>query len=767
MSNQPLACATAPRRNSKTWKAGTVTWEEFCGWVASPADKKECGNYLFGTLSGPTRSNRTIVTRSAVTLDADYSPRGLPAAVEALGVAAAVHTTFTSAPDGLRYRVVVPLEREVTPEEYHAVAEVLMERLGRHWFDPGSSQPARYMFRPATQNPAWYESYVYEGQWAEPETFLAEFTPEMAAALPAPRVSAGKRDPLALPGAAGAFNRVYTIAQAIEAYDLPYEAEGADRWHLVGASSAAGMGLISDSLAYSHHVKDPAYGQAVSAFDLVRLHRFGDLDEDAKENTPVNRLPSTEAMLALAGEDPKVTAEMVGADFTSVADAADLLGGEFADDMRKIDWRLRLQLHPRTGKVLDRIDNWDLIAENDPAFTGLRFNEMALTVETETDLPWREVEPAGVTFSGIDRAALAHHLEREYGVRPARYLVDELVYTTAQRRWYHPVRDYLETLEWDGVKRLETALPGVRPTEYTRMVARKVLTAAVARAMEPGVKWDHTLVLYGSEGLGKSWWVEKMSRGFAAPLGPLANKDTLLVMQRSWIMLADEAHSLRKADADAQKEFLTRTEDVFRLPYDREALPHKRHSVIWSTTNDEVFLRRQEGNRRFLIVRCEDKVDFAALTDDYIDQVWAEALTLYRAGEPLFLEDMDATMAADVREEFTEEDALAGVVEGYLDTPVPVDWPSMTPESRVAYLTNLAEGFTSPGPARISTVCSMQVWVEALGRRVGDHRRIDLLEINAVLKRLPGWVAVPGRTRLPGYGPQQVYVRASEFEDLL
>src|SRR5699024_12437129 len=89
--------------------------------------------------------------------------------------------------------------------------------------------------------------------------------------------------------------------------------------------------------------------------------------------------------------------------------------------------------------------------------------------------------------------------------------------------------------EWDGTPRLEEALPGVVPTDYTRLVARKCLVAAVARVFDPGCKWDHTLIIYGEEGLGKTHWISRMSKGYTAPLGDIRSKDTLLSMQRSWI----------------------------------------------------------------------------------------------------------------------------------------------------------------------------------------------------------------------------------------
>lgn len=760
--------ATAPRRNSKHWKDGRTTWGEVLSWLPNPRDKKECGNYIFGKL-GPcacsaekcncsarscdhlTRGKTSILRRRVLTHDLDRPDRGFSTNFfKTINWASALHTTYSSSPDAERFRTWILLSRDVNAEEYYQLSRVVMRMVGEKQYDPGSSQPERYMFRPAAQHRDWYSYEIGTGEPLPVDELLEQYDPaDFPQDVPKPHHS--KRSPFDLQGAVGAFNRAYDLDEVIAAYELPYEKISDDRYHLVGASSQAGMGPVAEGLYYSHHVSDPAGGQTCSAFDLVRLHRFGDLDNGVPDTIPVNRRPSHEAMLDLAGIDPRVTAELVGVDFDS-----DL------DDSVASDWRLNLRMNARTGQLQDIVQNWDLIRKNEPVFRNLHFNEMTLAVEIDDDLPWRPVGRGGVTFSATDRAELSMHIEREYGLRTSRQMIDDLVATAAAQQYRNPLRERLESLEWDGVPRLEECLPGVVPTPYTRLVARKVMTAAVARVMSPGIKWDHTLVLFGAEGLGKSHWIERMGMGYSATLGRIGDKDTLIAMQRSWIMVSDEGYSLKKADSDVQKEFLTRTDDIFRMPYDREAQAHKRRCVIWGTTNDQVFLRRQEGNRRFLIVQCTERVDFDILTEDYVDQVWAEAMTLYRAGERLFLTDRESKLATSERELFIEEDALVGLIQEYLDTPVPDDWESMSPEARVLWRQSLADGMVPRGEGSIDRVCSTQIWVEALGKRVGDARRTDLLEINAALKRTPGWVALPSRHRLPFYGPQLVFVRDEE-----
>lgn len=747
--------ATAPKRDSKVWAQGTTTWSEILSWMDAPADHKECGNYVLGALKGNRRTKTSIASRGVLTLDVDSPDKGFLTDVAMLGYAVLAHTTFKSTPDVPRYRLLIPLDRTVAPDEYYTAAAAVMQQLGELQFDPGSVQAERYMFKPSESEPGFFQWHLYEGTVAQADDLLTEFQQDLST-LPPPKLSRNKRDPYSIDGTVGAFNRAYSDwDELIETFKLPYEPAGAERWQLVGATAAAGMGTVSPGLVYSHHANDPAYGQTCSAFDLVRLHRFGHLDENVPDKTPVNRRPSHNSMLELATQDLKTVNDLIGADFKAELD-------DIADDVDDTSWQTRFTRNSRTGKVNDEVHNWDLIAKYDPSFKGLYYNELSMAVETDTDLPWRKLQPGREVFAAADRSSLALHIERTYGIRPARAYLDDLIADRAQARRINPVRAYLEPLVWDGVPRLETSLPGVAPSAYTRMVARKVLVAAVARMLDPGCKWDHTLILYGTEGLGKTYWIDKMSKGYSASMGRIGDKDTLITMQRSWIMTSDEGHTLKKADFDAQKEFLTRTADIFRMPYEREAQVQKRHCVIWGTTNDPVFLRRQEGNRRFLIVHCAEKLDFDRMTDAYVDQVWAEALHLYRAGESLFLTEEENQLARDNREGFLEEDAQAGMIEGYLDTLVPEDWDSTSPESRQAWLMSGGGDFGQAGTARIDQVCTLQLWVEAMGRRKGDARRVDLLELGQAMKQVQGWVLLPGRQRLPQYGPQMVYQRITE-----
>jgi predicted P-loop ATPase len=763
---EPFAIAYGKNKTAIHWRQTTVTWDEILGWMKSPGSRKDITGYVLGRLRPTSRIHKHgddpclemhrvkdgIESRSALALDVDFPTSEFLERMDlTFSHLAVMHTTYSSAPDDPHYRLLIPTDREMAPDEYISACQAMMQKLGTDHFDQSTDEPERFMYKPSAQQPDWFQHWVYSGNILAVDDLLAGFERDLSQ-KPIPTKGRTKRNPFEIDGVIGAFNRAYEDWDLlIQQYDLPYEKLDDNRYHLMGSKSEAGMGPIGETvgLVYSHHSNDPAFGKTCSAFDLVRLHLFGDQDEQAKVGTPVNKLPSHLAMMELATTDHRVTAELVGVDFNTAMD----------DNVVSTDgWKINLHTASRSGFVRDNIHNWDLIVQHDPVFQNLYFNELSLSPEFRSNVPWRKV--GSKVVSNTDRWEIVHYLEREFnGFSPTRMKVDAMVDTKAGRRPVNPVRDYLKNLVWDGVPRVEECLPGVRPTEHTRRIARKVMTAAVARMMEPGCKWDHTLVLYGPEGIGKSHWIDTLARGYSSSLGRIDNKDTLLIMQRSWILVADEAHSLRKTDQDAQKEFLTRTADVFRMPYDRETLVHPRHCVIWSTTNDSTFLRRQEGNRRFLIVYCQDKVDFKKITPQYVDQLWAEAVHLYNSGELLYLDDLEAEIAVQEREQFVEEDAMLGFIEEYVNLLVPEDWWDMSVDARVQWMVARAEGFEPPGTMLMDRVCSAQIWVEALNRRKGDAHRSDLLDINNVLKRMPDWEPVNGRYRIPGYGPQQIFIR--------
>lgn len=768
-----LDLSVAPSVSSRRWEASTLTWERLVDRAHHPESVKDCGGYVAGRLKGTARRKGQVEYRSAVTLDADAASETLPALVAGLGLRALVHSTYSHTRAHPRYRVIFPIMGPgLSEEEYPRVARGLMEALGEAQFDPGSTQPERLMFWPATATPDEYEVAECRGETATAQGLLRDFgglgpTPD--------HMPGSKRDPFGLPGVAGAFNRVYDMARAVETFHLPYDpVEGEpNRWHYTPAESEGGVIVYPDGYVFSNHASDPAYGRALSVFDLVALHVYGGEDRAAgvpQSMAPADRPSIQRAMREFAAR-PEIVTELVAADF------ADVDGDE--DGARGLpEWVLEFHLHPKTGKPLDDVHNWDLLMRHDPVLRALARNEMDLTTVTRRPFPWRAVE-AGKddALTNADRAQISAHLQRAYNMpRPAQEQLNGVIDMVAQDHSFHPVVEYLEGLEWDGVSRIETYLPGAADA-YTRRVARLVAVQAVARALDPGVKVDNCLILTGRQGLGKSWFVETMARRWTCTLGPIEGgglRDTVMAMTRSWITVADEGFAMKKADAEALKQFVTLTHDVIRLPYAREHVKLPRRQVIWGTTNDAVFLRAQEGNRRFLIVEVAEKLDFGKYSDEYVNQVWAEAVHIWKTSRDkyglkdnpeLFLSASEEAAAESVRSMATEEDSMTGLIQAYLDTLVPENWVEMSPEERISWLRDEEQGIVS-GTHPIDAVCSLEIWEIALGRERGKHSRVDILQITNALKQLPGWFGpMPKPTRLPFYGPQRVFARLDEPTD--
>ena len=767
MSALNIDLTTVTSRTSKKWYPATMPWEDFVKNAQEPATKKDCGAYMAGKANSTIRKGSKVEYRSMVTLDADNAEPDLPTRVEGLGLTALVHSTFSSTRDKPRYRVVIPLlGTGLTEEEYPRAARGLMEALGKEQFDKTCDQAKRIMFWPSASDLDQYEVYSYEGESATAQGLLQRF----GGFTSMPEHKRGpKRDPYKLPGVIGAFNRLYDMSRAVEEFNLPYEQVGENRWHYTNAKSSGGVCVYPDGYVYSNHASDPAGGRALCMFDLVAMHKFVDLDEEA--GTPLNVAPKDRPSIQKAMREfvelPDVKKEMVGLNISS------------SDEGGQEDWMSKLHIHPKTGQTLNDVHNLRLLRKHDPVLSGLAYNKMNLATITRRDFPWRKVTPGkDDQLTNADRVEISDHIHDTYNLRQtSKDRVNDVIEVSAQDHTFHPVEEYLEGLQWDGVSRIETWLPG-EVNSYNRSVARLVAVQAVARALDPGVKVDNCLIFAGGEGLGKSWLIERMARGWTCTLGPIDRgntRDTIMIMSRSWIAVADEGYSLKKADADNMKNFITRTHDEVRLPYARETEFLPRRQVIWGTTNDPTFLRPQEGNRRFLIVNVKEKLDFDKYSREYVDQVWAEAVHIWKEsrakygveGNPdLRLNDEEESVAKAVREEATEEEPLVGLIQNYLDTLVPDGWESMPVDERITWLRNAEQGLVEPGTRRIERVCTFEIWMILLGNDRGKPSRVKSLEIAEALRKIPGWESSGAkRSRFPFFGQQRYFSRVEEEPD--
>lgn len=738
-----------------TMKPVIVTHDDMMALMENPESQKSTKTLFFGRLYGNQRRKANVLSKSAIVLDADNSDPllGMILDVYLYDFQYYYHTTFSSTEEAPRHRIIIPLGEDATGEEYSFMADVLMQYISDgvnpRMFDATCREPSRLFYAPATSDPTVYEYGFNEGRM-----FTLDDAEILNGILPSP-VEMGKShveevdypDADTIEGVVGDFNRAYEndLDAVIRDFDLPYEATGeAGLWKYAPAHSEPGMKALDGGYFYSHHASDPANGARLTLFDVVVAHRFeGSITAAKKELAHCDKVQEfyrQEAKaVALQAFEPVVEEGLV--------EEAPVDPAEVIDKFRGFNKRKKM--------FESTIYNLDVLASYDPVLRSIAKNELLDDVVFSADTPWGA--RAGEPLESEAMSSLLMHIQRTYNVDVAKHRLEDFTNELAQKNRVNPVRDYLDSLEWDGVERLSSALPGVVEDDYTAMVARKCLAAAVARVYEPGVKWDHIMVIQGTQGLGKTHWIEKMARGFSSQLGHISSVDTVRTLHQSWISVSDECSSFSKGGFAEWKDFITRTSDDYRLPYDRRSHRRKRAQVIWATTNDEDFIPEDEqGTRRFLVVRATEKVDFSALTDEYIDQVWAEAKHVYLSGEKLYLTDEEHELAEAVREQFTGHDGWRGRIEAFISSPIAENWDSLSLEQRDVWKTSHANGFVSSDHRR-TEVSAAQVWTELFGKTLADARNGEVQRIDRILKSLSCLRMVGTKVHQPGYGTQVVY----------
>ena len=777
-----MKIAVGNSRMDKKWKNREISWENLCQRVSSTIrttetveeyrklkkgaqdNIKDVGGFVGGQLREGRRKNGMVLCRSMLTLDMDYGEPGIWDEIDLLyDFRCCVYSTHKHTPEHPRLRMIIPLARDITEEEYPAVARMVAKEIGIDLFDDTTYEACRLMYWPSTSANGEFFYKTKDGPLLDPDAYLAKYAdwhdastwPVSSRQSEAVRRSITQQaDPLEKPGIVGAFCRAYTIEEAIETFlsDVYEPSSMNGRYDYIPADSAAGVVVYDGKFAYSHHATDPVCGKLLNAFDLVRLHKFRELDENVGLDTPPGKLPSFKAMSDLALGDDKVKAIFAG---ERIAQAA----AEFSDE----DWQNGLELD-KSGHVKNTLRNLTLILENDPNLKGVVFNQLLDGMEIKGEVPWNHPSKF---WRDADDAQLISYVDAHYGTFSARNY-DIAVTKVADDRAYHPIREFIESLpEWDKVPRVDTLLVdylGAADTAYVRAVTRKTLCAAISRVLRPGCKFDSMLVLNGPQGVGKSTLIAKLAGEWFSDslnLGDTKDKTAAEKLQGYWILEIGELAGLKKAEVETLRSFLSRQNDIYRAAFGKRATPHLRQCVFFGTTNAESgYLRDTTGNRRFWPVKTpgNGKKQSWNLTHEEILQIWAEALVYVRQGEKLYLSaEMDA-LAKDEQREAMESDEREGLVREYLDTLLPERWAEMDLFERRNFLTGSDfGGLQEKGTVKRTSVSNMEIWCECFGKERANLRRTDSNELTGILARL-GWKRADNKVRIPLYGPQYVFV---------
>ena len=303
-----------------------------------------------------------------------------------------------------------------------------------------------------------------------------------------------------------------------------------------------------------------------------------------------------------------------------------------------------------------------------PEFKGkLGFDQFSHVPTILGELPWnKQTEPRPI--EDFDSIKFQEWLQQNGINIRAKNTVQDAMLSVASENPFNPLQDYLNGLEWDGIERIDMWLVshlGADDNPFVRVVGRKFLISAIARAMRPGCKVDTMLVLEGEQGIGKSMTLQALGEPWVLEeLSDMKSKDCKQDIQGHWLVEVSELDAMRKNEVETVKAFVAKQVDTFRPPYGRFSKEHPRQCVLIGTTNSDSYLRDHTGNRRFWPVRCI-QADLKALKHDR-DQLWAEALTAYRNDERWWLEGDETALARGEQAERFEYDMWQDPVNDYL-----------------------------------------------------------------------------------------------------
>ena len=755
-----------------------VTAETYKSFMAATREEqnriKDVGGFVGGFLTGGKREKSNVLNRQLIALDIDLSHNNLWWDFTMLfDCAACIHSTHKSCSERPRHRLLIPLDREVSQEEYQAIARRVAGDLNIDLFDKSTFDVNRLMFWPSVScdQPYYFESQ--DGPMLSADEILDRYKdwhdtsewPAAADLTDAIRSSISKQeDPLDKKGIVGVFCRTYTIQDAIDTF-LPdvYSKVDDDRYTYNQGSTAGGLVVYDDKFVYSHHGTDPVGGRLCNAFDMVRIHKFGHLDTTKKEKD--QDLKSFKMMEELIAKDSRTKKQLAEEHF---ADARFDFGDAEPIDLDSEDneWVTELEINTK-GEYTNSAHNIDIILKHDPLLKGaFALNTFDNRRYLTKPVPWRSISDNN-TFRDVDFAGVRNYIERVYGV-VANQKLDDSLYIEVERNKFHPVVDYLQSLKWDSKKRVDTLLIdyfGADDNIYTRAAIRKTLCAAVARVMNPGVKFDTVLILVGPQGSYKSTFVRTLGKSwYSDSFLSVQGKESFEQLQGAWLIEIAELSGLKKAEVETIKHYVSKCDDSFRPAYARVSETFKRQCVFFGTTNNKDFLRDPTGNRRFLPIDVNvNRVTKSVandLTAEEVDQIWAEAVQLYNEGETLYLSGVESNIAKIEQRKHSEFDDRRGLIEDYLDKLLPDDWDSKDLYDRKAWLN---DPLAKAGHARRDYVCIAEIWCECLGRDKHDMTRYNTRDINDILRQLEGWSLSTSTKNFPIYGKQKYYKRVNDL----
>ena len=408
------------------------------------------------------------------------------------------------------------------------------------------------------------------------------------------------------------------------------------------------------------------------------------------------------------------------------------------------------------GKAKSTITNAELILSYDPVLKGaIRFNELTQRVDIVKPLGWDRTS-YGKSLTDNDLYNIHLYSERTYGISSMK-LIEEAIHIVANRNSYHPIRDFLNSLEWDGQERVRFALKhflGADDSDYTYEILKFFMLGAISRVFRPGVKFDYIICVVGDQGAGESTFFRLLAvedDWFTDDLKDLESSKVYEKLQGHWIIELSEMLATNNARSnEAIKSFLSRQKEIYRTPYERYPKDRPRQCVFAGTTNKISFLPSDRtGNRRFLPIACRESeaevfiLDNEQKSREYIRQMWAEVMEIWKSGKTRL--KLGPEVEAEVRKrqrQFMQEDVDAGLI--------------------LAFMQDFTE----------DKVCSKQLFREALHNEYSQPQRWQTNEINDIMNQLirdgtlEGWRYFDSPRRFGSeYGTQKGWERIPDVNE--
>lgn len=793
--------ATAHSRIAKKWRNRHWLWSELLqrcsetkrtGETAAEyarmskeeqSNVKDVGGFVGGYLSGGIRKNANVMYRTVATLDIDYGTVNVwDDFTMAFGFAAMIYSTHKHSSKTPRYRLVFPLSRQVSPAEYEPLCRKIAAEIGIDLFDDTTYELPRLFYWPSTSKDADFVFDYQDGPACDVDAILSQYVDyKDVSAWPLSSREGDviaheikkQGDPTEKPGVIGAFCRAYSIEDAIDNFlSDKYEKTGHDgRYTYKLGSVAGGLVCYEGKFAYSHHETDPASKQLCNAFDLCRVHLFGAQDEGSRA-LDVTRKPSYAAMQEFAAKDKAVKLLMARERAQAAADDFDGLDDAELPEDYNDEWKAELE-YTKSGKLLRNIANIILILENDPALAGHIVHDLFTGMDSAKDgLPWNK---NANQWTDTDDANLRVWLEKHYDITGKEKIADALT-AVLTRHSYHPIRDYLSGLTWDGVPRLDRIIidyMGAEDSELNRAMSRKHFVAAVARVFNPGCKYDYCLIMSGAEGIGKSTLLRVMGgKWFNDSITTLEGKEGMEQLRRAWVVELGELSSIKRSDVEQVKAHLSKQVDIYRAAYARRVLEHPRQCVFCGTTNEALFLKGDTGNRRFWVIPVVAELrkyrDWSEAIRRDRDQLWAEAVHYYKQGEPLYLSEELEAQAKQRQQDFNDDndDPIVAMLDKYLNTLLPVNWDTMDIQARRSYLRD-PDPLQAEGTVKRDKVCAAEFICEQLGKDMADKDYKYLCRrVSKMIGDRPEWERVSSTKHAAKlYGTQRGFRRVEQPDE--